>query len=152
MNANSTGIQIVIGSVTGTAEGIANVAGKHLEARGFHVSLNRQFSSGDLDGSDALLICTSNTGMGDLPASIAPLLVHLQNDFPRIAGRPYGVINLGDSSYPNFAEAGEKLSLALEDIGAIALTPSLVLDAQSDVDYEAEVIGWLNNWVEKLHG
>ena len=114
-------IHIIVGSVMGTALEVAQAVAQSLRSAGHETRLNPAFSKGQLEQNPAeiILIVTSNTGMGDLPMNIAPLYAHLKNDYPRIAGRRYGVINLGDSSYPNFAQAGKTLD---EDLPATRAT------------------------------
>src|SRR5690606_40374870 len=94
-------IHIIVGSVMGTALEVAQAVQQIFSAAGHDVRVNADFRKGQLDENpgEVILICTSNTGMGDLPLNIVPFYEHLKNDFPRIAGRRYGVINLGDSSY-----------------------------------------------------
>ena len=92
-------IQIIVGSVMGTALGVAQTLQQTLANSGHQVSINTLFQRGQLnaDPKEILLICTSNTGSGDLPMNIVPFYEHLKNDYPMIAGRRYGLVNLGDS-------------------------------------------------------
>jgi len=145
-------IHIIVGSVMGTAIEIAQAVQQIFSAAGHEVRLNADFRKGQLDENPAevILICTSNTGMGDLPMNIAPFYEHLKNDFPRIAGRRYGVINLGDSSYPNFAQAGKTLDDAMADLGAQRIGEPLVLDAIYSDDPVAEARTWAEDWSKRL--
>ncbi len=145
-------IHIIVGSVMGTAIEVAQAVQQFLSAAGHEVRLNADFHKGQLDEnpSDVILICTSNTGMGDLPLNIVPFHEHLKNDFPRIADRRYGVINLGDSSYPNFAQAGKTLDDAMADLGAQRIGEPLVLDAIYSDDPVAEARTWAEDWSKHL--
>lgn len=135
----------------GTALEVAQAVAATLEGCGHTVKINPQFQPGQLDDPDeVLLVCTSNTGMGDLPANIAPLYAHLVTDFPPIAGRRYGIINLGDSSYPNFAQAGVTLDEALADLGAQRVGEPLVLDAILTDDHADEACDWAMQWEQLL--
>jgi len=136
-------IQIITGSMTGNADRIATQAAELLSAQGHQARINNRFSPQDLDNDDLLLLCHSNTGAGDLPDNILPLYLHLARDFPRIAGRRYGVINLGDSSYTSFNEAGVLLDAAMQDLGAVKLGESLVFDASEDEDTDAQLRDWI---------
>jgi flavodoxin len=136
-------IQIITGSMTGNADRIATQAAELLSAQGHQVRINNRFSPQDLDNDDLLLLCHSNTGAGDLPDNILPLYLHLARDFPRIAGRRYGVINLGDSSYTSFNEAGVLLDAAMQDLGAVKLGESLIFDASEDEDTDAQLRDWI---------
>jgi len=146
-------VQIIVGSVMGTAQEIALTLRQALVADGHLVRVNTQFHKAHLDTShpkEILLICTSNTGMGDLPMNITPLYEHLKSDFPKLAGRRYGLVNLGDSSYPNFGQAGRTLDEALADLGAQRLGEPLVLDAIYAEDYSAQVDQWVKEWSRLL--
>lgn len=145
-------IHIIVGSVMGTALEVAQAVQQIFSAAGHDVRVNADFRKGQLDENpgEVILICTSNTGMGDLPLNIVPFYEHLKNDFPRIAGRRYGVINLGDSSYPNFAQAGKTLDEAMADLGAQRIGEPLVLDAIYSDDPAAEARTWAQDWSELI--
>ncbi len=145
-------IQILVGSVTGNAERIAELASEVLEREGHQVSINDYAQVEDLVRSpeEVLLICTSNTGAGDLPDNLQPLYVQMTREFPAIAGRRYGVINLGDSSYTTFGEAGRAIDEAFADLGAQRIGEPLVLDACSGDDPEEAAQQWLTGWSAQL--
>ena len=141
-------IHIIVGTVMGTALEVAETISESLEGNGHSVQIHTQFKKDILnqDPDDILLICTSNTGMGDLPQNIIPFYEHLTQDYPPIAGRQYGLVNLGDSSYPNFAQAGKTLDEAMQDLGAQRLGEPLVLDAIYVSDYDDEAESWALEW------
>lgn len=145
-------IQILVGSVMGTAEGVAATVAKELQALDHQVVVNFTATAADILAApnDVLLLCTSNTGSGDLPDNIQPLYLELTRDYPRIAGRRYGVINLGDSSYTTFNEGGRALDTAFEDLGAQRLGEPLVLDASEGEDPDALARAWVKNWIKYL--
>lgn len=145
-------IQIIVGSVMGTALEVGQVLQQTLISCDHCVGLNPAFQKGQLDTNldEILLICTSNTGMGDLPMNIVPFYEHLKNDYPRIAGKRYGLVNLGDSSYPNFAHAGKTLDDALTDLGALRIGDPLILDAICVNDHAAEARLWARDWNRML--
>lgn len=145
-------IHVIVGSVMGTALEVAQTIAQSLRAAGHEVRLNAAFQKAHLgqNPAEVMLIVTSNTGMGDLPLNIVPFYQHLKNDYPPIAGRRYGIVNLGDSSYPNFAQAGISLDEALADLGAQRIGEPLVLDAIYVDDHSAEALTWLENWSRLL--
>jgi flavodoxin len=145
-------IQILIGSVFGGAEQVAEITATRLRELGHEVSLNTYARPEDLvrSADEILLLCHSNTGAGDLPDNIQPIFLHLTRDYPRIAGKRYGVINLGDSSYTTFNEAGQMLDAAFADLGAIRIGEPLVLDACSGDSPEALTLDWVNSWAQLL--
>ncbi|EIK44649.1 flavodoxin [Cellvibrio sp. BR] len=141
-------IQIFIGSVYGGAEEVAELVGEELRSLGHEVTLNTYARAEDLarDANEIILLCHSNTGSGELPDNIQPLYLHLTRDYPRISGRRFGVINLGDSSYTTFNEAGVMLAAAFEDLGAQPIGEPLVLDASSGDDAATEARTWVKHW------
>ncbi|ROQ20665.1 MULTISPECIES: flavodoxin domain-containing protein [Marinimicrobium] len=145
-------IQILVGSVTGNAEGIAELAAEELQRKGHQISINNFAQVEDLVRSpdEILLICTSNTGAGDLPDNLQPLYVQMTREYPAIAGRQYGLINLGDSSYTTFGEAGQAIDDAFADLGAQRIGEPLVLDACSGDDPEESAREWLEQWATLL--
>ena len=145
-------VQIIVGSVMGTAQEVAQTLQQTLSVRGHLVRLNTQFRKGHLDtnANEILLICTSNTGMGDLPANIMPFYEYLKNDFPKLAGRRYGLVSLGDSSYPNFAQAGKTLDEAMADLGAQRIGAPLLLDAIYVDNYSNPARDWAAEWSQLI--
>ena len=142
-------IQIFVGSVMGTSLDVANSLSRELIALYHEVKTNASFKTDDLSLDDEIiLICTSSTGMGDIPENIIPMYQYLINNFPKIHGRKYGIVALGDSSYPNFAQAGKSFDAALEDLGAVKIGETLFLDAILVDDYDAEAKDWVTNWVK----
>ncbi len=137
----------------GTALSVAQTAKTILDESGHQATLHESFNADDasfFDPSSILLVCTSSTGMGDLPQNIIPFYLHLTNQFPAIAGMHYGVISLGDSSYPNFAQAGATIDEALADIGAVRLGKVLVLDATQIDDHDKAAAEKLSDWIKLL--
>lgn len=145
-------IHIIVGTVMGTALEVAQAMSTTLRGLGHNCRIDAQFERGQLakKSDELILICTSSTGMGDLPASIAPLLQHLTNDLPDIADRRYGIVSLGDSSYPNFAQAGKTLDEAMADIGAVRVGEPCVLDAIYVDDPIAEAQVWARQWEQLI--
>lgn len=145
-------IQIFIGSVYGGAEEVAELVGAELRALGHEVTLNTYARAEDLarDPNEIILLCHSNTGSGELPDNILPLYLHLTRDYPRISGRRFGVINLADSCYTTFNEAGVMLAAAFEDLGAQRIGEPLVLDASSGDDAATEARDWVKHWATLL--
>lgn len=145
-------IQILVGSVTGTAQEIAHEVAEELAAAGHEASINDQPTAADLlrDPEEILLFCTSNTGAGDLPGNLQPLYRQLITEYPAIAGQRYGLINLGDSSYMTFGDAGQQLDETLADLGAQRLGDALLLDASSGDEPQPIARAWTKQWVKLL--
>jgi MioC protein len=138
-------VQILVGTVMGTAEAVALALKAEIEALGHTVELVEQYAHGDIArNAEAIkLICCSNTGSGDVPDTLAPLLEEFSAAPPAIAGTRYALINLGDSCYLSFGEAGEAIAEALNDLGAEALMDVMTIDA-SEIDEPVEHV--LREW------
>lgn len=145
-------ILILVGSVRGGAEQVAEIAAEKLRELKHCVSINTYASAEDLirNSEEILLLCHSNTGAGDLPDNILPIYLHLTREYPRLVGKRYGVINLADSSYSTFNEAGRMLDAAFADVGAVRIGEPLVLDACSGDDPQSLTLEWIENWNNQL--
>ena len=147
-----TRIQILVGTEMGTAEAVAGAVKDLLESSGIAAVVNPLPEVADIldNPDDTILICTSNTGAGDLPGNIQPLYLALTRDYPAISGRRYGLINLGDSSYPTFGEAGRAIDNAMTDLGAQRVGEPLVVDATEGLDPIDEAESWVRHWINLL--
>jgi flavodoxin len=145
-------IQIIVGSVNGGAEQVADIAAEKLREIDHIVFVNTYATPTELleDSDEILLLCHSNTGAGDLPDNILPVYLHLTRDYPPLAGKRYGVINLADSSYSTFNDAGRMLDAAFADLGAVRLGEPLVLDACSGDNPELLTKEWVTHWATLL--
>lgn len=141
-------IQIIVGSATGTAQAVAEYIQKEFSAE-YSIELNDSANSEHItrDEDELLLFCTSNTGAGDLPDNILPLYIELTHLFPKIAGRKYALINLGDSSFATYGAAGQALDHALKELGAQPVTESLLVDACEEAHPRKAAVEWAKNFL-----
>ncbi|MBE02604.1 MAG: flavodoxin, partial [Euryarchaeota archaeon] len=114
-----TRLRILVGSVYGGALLTARAIKTDLEADGHQVTVLEAPKLDDLlDNDDALLVCTSTTGQGEIPPNLLPFYLDLRERLPSLAGRTFGVIVLGDSSYGDtFCGAGNLMEEALLEAG-----------------------------------
>ncbi|MFN3581838.1 MAG: flavodoxin domain-containing protein [Pseudomonas sp.] len=139
-------LAILSGSVYGTADLVADEAAGLMEAAGIKVSRIRPASVDALLAASpaALLVCTSTTGMGELPDAFMGFYLELQNRFPLFTGVPFGVIALGDSAYGDtYCQGGEQIRELLLELQALEILPMLRLDASETVSPEADAQPWL---------
>jgi flavodoxin len=124
-------IQVIIGSVNGTALQVGAVIAQLLEKLGHDAWINIEPSADDLgrDKDEILLICCSTTGNGELPRNIYPVYLALEDQRVNLQGRRYAVIALGDSGYPRYAQAGMTLEALLYSCGARQVGELYRLDA-----------------------
>ncbi|MEQ5835658.1 flavodoxin [Marinobacter sp. NFXS9] len=145
-------IRILVGSVFGGALMTARAIRTNLNAAGHQVTVLEQPTLDDLTSSDdALLVCTSTTGQGELPASLLPFYAHLRDTLPMQPGRPFGVIVLGDSSYGDtFCGAGELMEEALYEIACRKVGDTLRIDALETVEPDVEALPWAQEWAHQV--
>lgn len=145
-------LRILVGSVYGGALLTARAIRTALESDGHQVTLLESPRLGDiLDNNDALLVCTSTTGQGELPPNLLPFWLELREQLPSLAGRPFGIIVLGDSSYGDtFCGAGNLMEEALLEAGARKLGDTLRIDAMETTEPEAEAVPWARDWSGRI--
>lgn len=146
---------IVSGTVFGTADLVADEAQVLFEAAGLKVSRLRALNLDALLAlqPEALLICTSTTGMGELPEPLVPLFHEMRDRFPLLTGVPFGVIALGDAAYGDtFCQAGEDFRELLLELQAREAEPMLRLDASETVTPETDAEPWLQRFTAALQG
>ncbi|CEA00666.1 flavodoxin [Pseudomonas saudimassiliensis] len=146
-------LAILSGSVFGTADFLADEAAERCAAAGLQVSRIKPASVDALLAADAqaILVCCSTTGMGELPDAIMPFYSELQTRFPLLTGIPFGVIGLGDSSYGDtFCQGGEQLRELLLELQAREALPMLRLDASETVTPEVDAEPWLDEFIGLL--
>lgn len=145
-------IRILVGSVYGGALLTARAIRKGLESEGHTVTVLENPVLDDITGNDdALLVCTSTTGQGEVPPNLLPFYLSLREQLPQQPGRPFGVIVLGDSSYGDtFCGAGELLEEALYETAARKVGETLRIDALETTEPELEALPWMRNWITTL--
>ena len=146
-------LTILVGTMTGTAEMVAQEVQTALEAAG-HAAIIRMMD--DLDASvfesaGTFLICTSTYGQGDVPDNAQALFASLQTARPELSGVTYGVIALGDLTYKDtFCEGGIRFDSVLTALGARRVGEILKHDASSGTLPEEVAAQWIVPWAELL--
>ncbi|WP_221794513.1 flavodoxin domain-containing protein [Oceanobacter mangrovi] len=142
-------IQLIVGTVNGTAWQVGEVVAALLRKLGHDVETNEESVPADLlrDPEEILLVCCATTGDGEVPRNIYPVYAALDNEAVSLKGRQYGVISLGDSGYPRFAHAGLLLEDAFYRSGATRLGEVFTLDAQQHDKPALEAAMWAKDWI-----
>lgn len=147
-----TDIQILVGSVFGGALLTARRIRDELTSDQARITVHENPTLASLtDTSGPVLICTSTTGQGEIPANLLPFYVQLRDTLPMQEGRPFGVIVLGDSSYGDtFCGAGEQMEEALSEVAARKVGETLCIDAMETMEPEEEALPWARAWIESV--
>ncbi|MFF9481953.1 molybdopterin-dependent oxidoreductase [Streptomyces sp. NPDC014733] len=144
-------VLVLWASQTGNAEAAAAEAARGLTGRGRPARLLRMDDGtpAALPSDAVLLLVTSTFGDGDAPDNGARFWAALNApDAPRLDGRSYSVLALGDSSYDDFCGHGRRLDDRLTALGAHRLVPR----AQCDADDTEPARGWLEAVWAALEG
>lgn len=106
--AEPLAVTIISASQTGNAKGVAAKLAARLQAEGIQAQLfsAKDYKAKNIGEEKTLIIVSSTQGEGE-----APKLDRLQ----------FAVLGLGDSSYPNFCQAGKDFDAQLAQLGASRL-------------------------------
>lgn len=127
---------------------MANHIHKNLVEKGWAAEIIEQPLLKQINNNTPLLIITSTTGNGELPARLQPLHDALQHPSANTIELRYALLALGDSTYPNFCGGGRMLAKALDRSGATAMASSLELDACFCINPEDQALPWVLNFLE----
>src|ERR1700742_3789457 len=94
-------ITILVGTMTGTAEMVAQEVQQALETAGHQATIKvmDNLDAGVFQGGGIFLICTSTYGNGDVPDNAQALFGSLETGKPDLSNVTYGLIALGDTTY-----------------------------------------------------
>ncbi len=140
---------LIYGSVYGSAHYVAKQIQSVLESAGHSIRLLEHPTLAQLTLDRGLIVVTSTTGDGELPQRLQPLLKALLQEPPSLDSLRFVLVSLGYSSYQSYCGGGRQLSQALISAGALALAPSLELDANIHLNPEDEAVPWVLKLIEE---
>src|SRR5450432_3623237 len=150
VSAENKKITIAYGTESGNSKKIANLFASRAKQEGIQaklVSLD-QYRLTDLPKEEYFLTVISTQGEGEPPASAKKFYDHIHQNGFKLPKLKYGVLALGDTSYPMFCKAGEDVDHQLGSLGG-----ERIVDIQRcDVDFENEAHSWMNNVIQKISG
>jgi MioC protein len=144
-------LTILVGTMTGTAEMVAQEVQTALEAGG-HAGTIRMMDDLDasvFDSGGTFLVCTSTYGQGDVPDNAQEFFASLEQERPNLSSVTYGLIALGDRTYKDtFCEGGTRFDTLLTKLGARRVGEILKHDASSGTLPEEVAAQWIVSWAE----
>ena len=144
-------LTILVGTMTGTAQLVADEVADALKASGIEAEVVA------MDGLDAevfgrggaFLICTSTYGQGDVPDNAQKLFADLEQAKPDLARVAYGVIALGDRTYAQtFCFGGKRFDALLQSLGARRIGEPMLHDASAGTIPEEVAVEWIVPWAD----
>ncbi len=142
-------LTIAYGTETGNSKKLASEFAAKAKKVGINtklVSLD-QYRLNDLPKEECFLSIISTQGEGEPPAAAKKFYDHIHNNGFKVDKLKYGVLALGDTSYPLFCKAGEDVDLQLNKLGGERIVPL----QKCDVDYEADANGWFEQILQQLN-
>jgi sulfite reductase (NADPH) flavoprotein alpha-component len=142
-------ITILYGSETGNAERIAEQFRAQAEDRGLNARAldMADYKPRDLKKEQCLVLVTATHGEGDPPDPAEEFHEFLHSrKAPGLAGVPYAVLGLGDSSYEHFCQTGKDFDARLAELGAERLHDRV----DCDVDYDEPAAHWTETVLKRL--
>lgn len=137
--------QIIVGSMLGGSEYVAEACEETLTALGHDVELHFQPDFAQINSENQTwLICTSTHGAGDYPDNIQAFVTDLEKSDQDLSSVKFLTIGVGDSSYDTFCFAAKNLNKLLISKGCTEIIPLTTLDMSEDIDPEERSQNWLN--------
>jgi MioC protein len=160
-------IQIIVGSMLGCTEYVAEACEETLNNLSHHVDIhlkpdinciinntfqneNEQKKSTNSHKNPIWIICTSTHGAGDYPDNIKQFvsdLTHCDQDLSTVS---FLTIGIGDSSYDTFCKAAIDLSNLLKSKGCKEITTIKTFDMSEDIDPEVLAQQWITENTDLL--
>lgn len=134
-------ITIISASQTGNARKVAEQLKTKLSvAHTVNLISAGEYKAKKINQEQILLLVTSTQGDGEPPEEALNLHRFLfGKKAPLLTGVEFAVLGLGDSSYPNFCQAGKDFDQRLAELGASRLQPL----TECDLDYQATADAWI---------
>ena len=142
-------ITITYGTETGNSKKLASEFASKAKKSGINakvISLD-QYRLHDLPKEEYFLSIVSTHGEGEPPAAARKFYDHIHTNGFKLDKLKYGVLALGDTSYPLFCTAGEDVDKQLEKLGGQRIIPL----QKCDVDYEDDADGWFAKVLHQLN-
>jgi sulfite reductase (NADPH) flavoprotein alpha-component len=141
-------ITIAFGTETGNSKTLASSFAAKAKKAGINAKLAdlNQYRLNDLQKEEYFITIVSTHGDGEPPAAAKKFFDHIHANGLKLEKMNYGVLALGDTSYPLFCKAGEQVDLQLNKMGGRRLVPL----QKCDVDYEADADAWFDEVLKQL--
>ena len=146
LSAEPFSITVLSGSQTGNAKSVADKVAAELTEAGIAVKRVplKDYKAKTIADEKYLLLVTSTQGEGEPPEEGVVLHKLLNGKkTPKLTELQFAVLGLGDSSYPNFCQAGKDFDQRFAELGATRLFERV----DADLDYSATTEQWIRDIV-----
>lgn len=142
-------ITLAYGTETGNSKKLAADFAGQAKKAGINaklVSLD-QYRLNDLSKEEYFFAIISTQGDGEPPATAKKFFDHLHHQSAQLQMK-FGVLALGDTSYPLYCKAGEDVDTQLQKLGGQRIVPL----QKCDTDYESDAASWFSSVLQQLCG
>ena len=142
-------VLVLSASQTGNARGVAESLHAKLKNAGVEAVLSSagDFKSKTLPDEDIMLLVTSTQGEGEPPEEALPLYKFVfGKKAPDLGKLTFAVLGLGDSSYPNFCQAGKDFDAKFAELGARRLNDLGICD----LEFQSAADAWIEAVVPQV--
>ena len=146
-------LTILVGTMTGTAELVAEEVRDALAEKGFasEVLPMDRLQPDVFRRPGVFLVCSSTYGQGDVPDNAQTFFAALETGRPDLRGIRYGVIALGDRTYAQtFCFGGKRFDQLLTSLGGERLGDVLLHDASAGTIPEEVAVTWARQWARSF--
>lgn len=144
-------IRILVGTMTGTAELVADEIKGVIEAEtecGVQILPLDDLEIDVLDGGGLFIVCTSTYGQGDVPDNAMNFYESLGKARPDLSNVDFAVFGLGDSTYEDtFNFGGKKFDEMFSALGARRICERSKHDASGPKIPEDQAVEWVRGWI-----
>ena len=137
--------EIIIGTMLGAAEYVADAIAEKLDASGHTHTIHAEPNLDEIKTESTWIVCTSTHGAGELPDNIQPFAKQLEGaDLSAVNAY---VIGLGDTSYDTFCFGAKEMEKHIKNAGGTLITDALYIDVLEHPIPEDAAVEWFD---EKL--
>ena len=141
LNSGDRSLEVLFGSQSGNAEGLASKIAKIAKSYGLQGNVHDMdgFDFNSLSSKKRVIIVCSTWGEGEQPDNAEELWKFANSGAAtRLEGTHFAVCALGDTSYELFCESGKEWDGLFEKLGATRIVERI----DCDVDYDAPASEW----------
>jgi MioC protein len=146
-------VTILVGTMTGTAELVANDMCDAIAATGrtAEVLPMDTLEPAVFERPGVFVIVSSTYGQGDVPDNAMKFYAALEQSAPDLGHVRYGVFALGDRTYTDtFCHGGQRFDEVLTRLGATRLGEIMRHDASAGTVPETVGLEWMQSWLADL--
>ncbi|WP_160137859.1 sulfite reductase flavoprotein subunit alpha [Chryseobacterium sp. c4a] len=142
-------ITLAYGTETGNSKKLATALAGIIKKKGIQVKLAdlSQYKPKDLAKEEFFFVVISTQGEGDPPVLAKKFYDYIYENEINLSTLKFGVLALGDSSYPLFCKTGEDVDSRFEILGA----QRIITLKKCDIDYEQDAQNWIDHVFEAVN-